>query len=196
MNIRNQLLELQFAQQQHDELAHRDILCLPMKDRIKHMVLLFTKYAGRLAELQVKRDDARLVATLVDTFIICLASANSLSMRLSERLSDTGTEKPQSDLGNLRGLISELPRIALPYLAKITGEMAKACESMDHLEQFDYRATFEQGIEEITDLSLLIAKSLNLDLTDLVRRRWAQVEQKSIFSKEETALHLVMRRYA
>jgi hypothetical protein len=198
MNKGINLLELQRAQQRHDELAHRDILCLPMKDRIRHMVFHFAKYTGRLAELQTRRDDERFIATLVDTFIICLASANSLCINLSEKLAGPRDNNFESTFVNSCEVIAEMPRIILPYTARITGEMAKACESLDHLERFDYRETLERGMVDLTELSLSVARRLNLRLPELAQKRWRQVEQKSIFYSEplDTATHKESLRLA
>ena len=162
----NELTELQFEQQRHDELAHRDILCLPVQDRIKHMVLHFAKYSGHFAELYESHDENKFTSTLIDTFIICLASANTLNIKLAPRLQQLSVKERCSFLDQEQGTLttSALSAGLFPLLAQITGTMAKACESLDHLEEFDFRGTLERGVISITSLTIVIAQTAGLDL--------------------------------
>src|SRR5438270_1487214 len=80
------LLPLQRLQQRHDEVAHRDILSFDLYKRLKHMVLHFYKYAGRAEALREGGDLAALGRTLLDAFIICMASANALNLSLGRTI--------------------------------------------------------------------------------------------------------------
>src|SRR5437867_1956696 len=97
MNRYSELSNLQLEQQTHDDIAHRDILALAVQDRVKHMVLHFAKYAGHFADIVETRDEPRFVATLVDTFIICLACANALNFKLDELIKNA--DATSTDLG-------------------------------------------------------------------------------------------------
>ncbi len=183
MNLLAQMSNLQLEQQRHDDIAHRDILALTAQNRVKHMVLHFAKYSGHFADVQETRDEARFTATLVDTFIICLACANALNFRLGELLKD-------ADLSSVNltsvtgGRAIDLAIPFFPQFAKITGTMAKACESLDHFEKFDYHGTLERGLIAITLLCLDIAQKAKIDLGVLTRARWATIERKFLSSSD------------
>jgi len=179
MSMIDQFSELQTEQQRHDDLAHRDILCLPVQDRIRHMVLHFAKYCGHLADIQNVYNEARFTSTLVDTTIICLASANSLSIKLADSVQDQVSRSDQTTKFKAQADISqELSTEFFVQLSKVTGTMAKACESLDHLESFDYRGTLERGVITIASLSAMVADRARIDLPTLVRARWERIERK------------------
>jgi hypothetical protein len=183
----NDLSNLQSIQHGHDEKYHQDIWCLPFNARIKHMVLHFSKYTGKFILAEEHQDRSLLTATLIDSWIITLASANMLNLMLSTLLGLENADKP-----NLRRVgqslvtsdfaSSENPHLlAVRQLGKITGRMAKACESLDHMEAFDSRGTLEKGVLDVTKLCLALAALLDLDLIPLVHARWGEIESKSIF---------------
>jgi hypothetical protein len=161
------LRTLQYEQQQHDEIAHRDVLSLPLDRRITHMVLHFSKYTGRLLS-EEGRQTTRIERILVDTAIICLASANALGVRLADQMTCEVAERPQ-------GVLSEWLGIRLAVEA---GRMAKACESLDHVEDLPYREIWEEGVLAITALVLRAAEAFGLNLAKAIRQRWAGIETK------------------
>ncbi len=179
MSMIDHFSELQTEQQRHDDLAHRDILCLPVQDRIRHMVLHFAKYCGHLADIQNVYNEARFTSTLVDTTIICLASANSLSIKLADSIQDQVSRSDRTTKFKAQaGISQELSTEFFVQLSKVTGTMAKACESLDHLESFDYRGTLERGVITIASLSAMVADRARIDLPTLVRARWERIERK------------------
>jgi len=182
-----ELCNFQAFQYIHDEKYHQDIWCLPFNARIKHMVLHFAKYTGKVLAAKEDKDKVLLRKTIIDTWIITLACANILNVKLSRSL---GLD--EQDASNLQKfgatlLSSHFSDIEDPYLltlrhlGKTTGQMAKACESMDHGEAFDSRGTLERGVIELARLCLALATLLHLDLIPLVQDRWKEVEAKSIF---------------
>lgn len=189
MSADTELMKFQIEQLRHDELAHKDILCLPVQTRIKHMVLHFAKYVGKLVEARQLESHDLLASTLVDTWVIVLASANMLNIRLSEKLNpeDIPYQNLQSIGQAFAGsqfISSKDPfDLALFELGKSTGRMAKACESLDHMEKFPFREAVEQGVLEIARLTLAISATLGINLYHLVSLRWKEVERKSIFFK-------------
>ncbi len=179
MSMIDHFSELQTEQQRHDDLAHRDILCLPVQDRIRHMVLHFAKYCGHLADIQNVYNEARFTSTLVDTTIICLASANSLSIKLADSIQDQVSRSDRTTKFKAQaGISQELSTEFFVQLSKVTGTMAKACESLDHLESFDYLGTLERGVITIASLSAMVADRARIDLPTLVRARWERIERK------------------
>lgn len=182
-----ELCRFQLRQHAHDEKYHQDIWYLAYDARIKHMVLHFAKYAGKFVLAEEKRDKSLLVATLIDSWIITLASANILNIRLSQSLGlDDQDTLDLHELGDRLGK-SEFPPINDLYLlasrevGKTAGHMAKACESMDHGEAFDSRGTLERGVIHLAKLVLALANLLDVDLFPVVQKRWKEVAAKSIF---------------
>ena len=175
MNAIAELASLQWEQQEHDDIAHRDILALSVQDRVKHMVLHFAKYSGHLAALTETRSTDKLISTLVDTFIICLACANALQFKLGELVNNSSVALV--DLGPSNNPVDVGSKMLL-RLAPATGSMAKACESLDHFERVDYHVILESGLVQVTSQCLAAANKLNLDLFAHSRARWRAVERK------------------
>jgi hypothetical protein len=163
------LRDLQSGQQKHDQLSHWDIVCLPAQDRIKHMVLHFAKYVGRLAG---GADDAEFRRTLVDTFIIVLASANALNI-------DIGTAfKPPNWIPSGQQASDLTTSEFLVRMARTTGSMAKACEALDHVEAFDIRSKLEEGVMDLATLCVIAAEVRGIDLGAETRAQWHRIESR------------------
>jgi hypothetical protein len=161
------LRRLQADQFEHDKKSHSDILCLPVGDRVRHMVLHFAKYVGRLA-VEPSLDKANLNRTLVDIFIISLSSANALNVNLAEGANAHGrASKPVT--GDVRDFFLRF--------AVITGGMAKACEALDHVEAFNSRLELERGVREACWLCIQAAKSLKLDLATATKAKWKAIDK-------------------
>ncbi len=185
------LLPLQKMQQAHDEVAHRDILSFDLYKRLKHMVLHFYKYAGRIEVARSTGDLSQLRNTLIDTFIICMASANAMNLSLGEKIS----EIPESN--DLDAFASELGKKlqstdlfveSVRTLVILGGQMAKAIESADHMERGDPRAVMEGLIVQLTVAVLGILGRQSGTLQTDVQTRLVGVEMKSIFLRPQPAL--------
>jgi hypothetical protein len=178
------LLPMQKLQQTHDEVAHRDILSFDLYKRLKHMVLHFYKYAGKIEIARTQGDMSALRSTLIDTFIICMASANALNLSLGSVIQcDPGTKDLDAlsvELGK-KIQASDLFLETLRSLLVIGGQMAKAIESSDHMERGDPRTAMEVLVIELTQAILGVLGHLNGHLANDVRARLQAVELKSIF---------------
>jgi hypothetical protein len=97
------LLPLQKMQQAHDEVAHRDILSFDLYKRLKHMVLHFYKYAGRIETARSTGDLQQLRRTLIDAFIICMASANAMNLSIGETIPDSAASNDLDSLAHELG---------------------------------------------------------------------------------------------
>jgi hypothetical protein len=86
MSVSDHLLTLQWAQLKHDEAYHKDIVILPLAQRMKHMALHSAKYTAYFLTAVDDGDEARFQRTLTDAFIICLAVANTLNQNLGREL--------------------------------------------------------------------------------------------------------------
>lgn len=180
----NILLPLQKLQQAHDEVAHRDILNFDLYKRLKHMVLHFYKYAGRIETARGTGDTQQLRRTLIDAFIICMASANAMNLSLGESITDVAEANDLDSLAHELGKkiqCTDLSAEAVRTLVVLGGQMAKAIESADHMERGDPRATMEGLVAQLAAVVLGILGHLNGKLDSDVRARLHGVELKSIF---------------
>jgi hypothetical protein len=122
--------------------------------------------------------------TLVDSFIIALSAAELLRIDLLAAVRAKGVEPDVSaELGHLGGSLGErCPKSAsvvdwyFRQLAIHSGRLAKALESLDHLERLEYRHVMEQSVAEVLTASLVAASQLGINLAELVPARWAEVE--------------------
>ena len=180
----NVLLPLQKLQQAHDEVAHRDILSFDLYKRLKHMVLHFYKYAGRIETSRSTGDTQQLRRTLIDTFIICMASANAMNFSLGESITEVAEVHDLDSLAYELGKkiqSTDLSAEAVRTLVVLGGQMAKAIESADHMERGNPRAVMEGLVAQLTIAVLGILGHLNGKLENDVRARLNGVELKSIF---------------
>jgi hypothetical protein len=186
MTAREQFLNLQWAQLKHDEAYHKDVVILPLAERIKHMALHNTKYTAHLFEAAEANDAATLTKTLTDAFVIALASANTLNQDLGLELGE-GAENSLSlqELG--ASLAVSLPRDETDPLwlvrafARHNGRLAKVCESWDHLESVPFRDAMKTCNVALLKIVLAEASVHGLDLAETYKARIREVETRSIF---------------
>jgi hypothetical protein len=182
------LLQLQRIQQLHDEAAHRDILSFDLYKKLKHMVLHFYKYAGRIEQAKDTRDMDVLGGTLIDTFIICMASANALNISLDAAIAkDAEAMKALTQLLRSESNFTDPFEASVRELLVIGGKMAKAIESSDHMERGDPRQQMELLVPKLTMSILACLDILPIDVETTVKSRLASVETKSIFKNLELA---------
>ncbi len=177
------MLQIQRQQHAHDLLAHRDILNLDTTTRLKHMALHFLKYAGKISAALEKNDHEKLKHTVVDIFIICLATANSLNFNLGKSWSESSDElQSLAETISRKESITDVFKFSLFKLVEISGQMAKSIESTDHLEKGNPRSELEALIPDLTRSMLIALGQLQVPIEDSVRERWLAVQSKSIFS--------------
>lgn len=188
MNAQDELQMLQFEQLDHDKLFHPDIMCLPVQKRACHMTLHFAKYAGKLTEAKQSQDRELLKATLIDSFIIFLASSNIFNRNVSDFpcISDYVIDTDINNLAKKLKTSSEahsrdIFSFANENISIESGRLAKTIESLDHLENYDYVEKILGSLNKILETVLVTALFLNLDLASETRVRLAAVEKKSIF---------------
>lgn len=184
------LIDLQKQQVTHDRHHHHDIYTLPHPLRMNHYALHFSKYVGRLSE-EYSNEEARqrhLEKTLADSFIVVLASANTLNLDLQEELESTfdATSSTLSKLAQEFGQKidpvdnGELQQWWFSEYAGPAGEMSNAMESRDHMEPLNVRGVFENQTVEILAILLTAAGNLSVDLEQLIQGRWTEIEEESI----------------
>src|SRR5882724_2613975 len=144
INCADRLFKLQCAQLDHDEKYHKDVVILPLGERVKHMALHNTKYTGQLFDAVEKPDFARLERILTDAFIIVLATANTLNQDLGSSLGRVAVDEGDVGGAGLRFAADLMRNDADRYwiirqFARSNGLLAKACESLDHLEDVAFK---------------------------------------------------------
>ena len=155
---------VQFAQFEHDEKYHREISRLPVQDRLRHMALHFAKYAGRLQEGPTEADFKRVAA---DTLIIAISCANILNIDLSGKTLGFGDDASQ---------FAFTKRLSIA-----AGRMAAACERLDHLEDFPFRASITDEVLAILQSCLELFDAKGWGLIQEMEERLAPIKAKSIF---------------
>lgn len=186
-----ELFDLQRGQKKHDQEYHPDIYYLPYEHRARHLALHLAKYVGRLATKgDPKKAEEGLRTTLSDTMIVVLSFSEILKLDLHEKLAELfgrggGTHLAEwgrrIDPGGEYLGKEHLQQWWLYCLAPPTGKMAKALESLDHIEPVDVRKLLTEGLVDVLASCVVVAHQLDVDLAQLVRDRWKIIEDKRIF---------------
>ena len=187
MSVRDQLLELQWSQLKHDEAYHKDVVILPLAERIKHMALHNAKYTGHFIDAIDSGDAARLSKTLTDAFIIALASANTLNQDLGSDLAAIGEAELLKAAGEQ--LADVLPRnasIRSGSFGSSLGTQAsspKSVKSWDHLEPLPFREGMKASNLALLQIVLADCAGRAIDIAVAYKSRIRIVETRSIFDK-------------
>ena len=188
MTAKRELLDLQWAQLKHDETYHKDIVLLSIGQRVRHMALHYAKYIAYFFEAIDRHDEKLYRKTVTDAFIIALATANALNQNLGKDLGDqTDSELGLDDLGaslfnKLKGTDSHQYWMVREF-AQHTGRFAKACESLDHLENVPFSDVMKQSNLGILRVLLAECSFKRLNLSEAYRVRIAEVESRSLFAE-------------
>lgn len=184
--VPSRLYDLQVEQLSHDESFHKDVVILPLADRIKHMALHNAKYVGYFVDAIDASDDSRFQGVLTDAFIITLATANTLNQNIGQALQAAGGQ--DTDLKSLGaslrdGTIRDVEGSFgfVKSYARATGQLAKACESLDHMEDVPYVAIMRSTNLDLFKLIVAEAATRSLDLEAQFRSRLRFIERRSIF---------------
>lgn len=180
MSALKKILELQNTQLRHDEFYHQDILMLETSRRAKHMTFHNAKYTGRFVAATDDDDIDLFTRTLIDAFIISLATANIFAHDLRTDLPPGSKESATlQELGVLLSAKSDMNPPFLRAYSGLAGEMAKACESLDHLEDYPFRKKLT-GCNAAIFRTLLMEGSLRqIDIVASYAERIAEVEKTS-----------------
>jgi len=180
-----ELFALQIAQLKHDEFYHREIARLTVHARLNHMALHFAKYVGQIATAIESNDQPLIRRIITDTFVIALSSANTLNLSLGTAIGLARDARSLSELGGVLAKAINRPNSLLLSLAVPTGQIARACEKLDHVEGFPFRETIAEGIISICEAVIVGAHDHDFDLPSSVRDRFREIEPKYIFHPVE-----------
>lgn len=183
---RSYLLDLQWTQLSHDERYHKDVVIMPLGERVKHMALHMAKYVGYLAEIEGDDED-RVAQILTDAFIITLATANTLNQDLSRELGDAAAgiaalDRLAAAVGSDLGQDNSVGGLLRPF-ARHAGALAKACESLDHVEVFPFRTAMRDSNLALFKLVVAAGTARSIPLEQRYRERLRVVEERSIFNR-------------
>jgi hypothetical protein len=178
-SARRVLFELQVEQHGHDETYHREIARLSLHHRLNHMALHFAKYTGKAA---ASTDVIELRRIYVDVLIIVLSTANVLNTELWELIEEDDREYPGLLAFGRSVALKALPtddhEVLVRATAIATGQIAAACEKIDHLEPISFRSEIKAGLAKLAAISLAILSRHGQDPAAAVRQRLSEVKQR------------------
>lgn len=185
MAIADQLLGLQWTQLKHDESYHKDIVVLPLAQRMKHMALHNAKYTAYFLDAAESTDEGKYSRTLTDAFIIVLVSANTLNQDLSQTIPPeyTTLRALGTDLAARLARDAGDPLWLVGQYVKHNGRLAKLCESWDHLESLPFRDGMKDCNAALFSVLLADASMRGVDLAESYQARLRKVEERSIFDR-------------
>lgn len=187
MSCADQLFALQCAQLDHDESFHKDVVILPLGERVKHMALHNAKYTGQLFDILDAADAPRLTRLLTDAFIIVLATANTLNQDLGLSLQDVRFTADVQEAGTRLAELLERddgdPVWFISQMARANGRLAKACESLDHLEDVTFRRDMCASNLDLLKSILAEASARKIDVVAMHAERTKQISRRSIFER-------------
>ncbi|TIL83159.1 MAG: hypothetical protein E5Y89_01945 [Mesorhizobium sp.] len=172
------IYELQLEQLRHDETFHKDVVILPLAERVKHMALHNCKYVAYFFQAA---DAERFAAVLTDAFIITLATANTVNQDLGKAVAEEW-----ASIAELEDVPAPRPAGQDAFIrayAITAGQLAKACESWDHLEMAPFNTMMRDSNLALFRLVVSYAAAMKLDLVDLYRKRLRFIERRSIFHR-------------
>lgn len=193
------LKTFQWLQHQHDEKYHTEISRLSVPQRIAHLVLHLTKYTS---DLLYRNMNARLPQTdskrLTDCVIISTSMLNALNIDMQTLLpkrsfGTNGHWYPGKNLGEWLMSNYQYPEPLsepiggsimgmLILLHRQVGEMAKAVESLDHMEDYNSREKLSKAAVEFWLQSIMIHTFQGRgSVWKDVEERLTAVEMKNIF---------------
>lgn len=170
--------DLQLEQLRHDESFHKDVVILPLAERVKHMALHNGKYVAYFFEAL---DSERFAAVLTDAFIITLATANTINQDLGKAVAEEWA--PITSLSEVPVPQPEGQDAFIKSYAIAAGLLAKACESWDHLEMVPFNTMMRDSNLALFRLVVGYAAALKLDLVEHYRKRLRLIERRSIFHR-------------
>lgn len=175
------MTELQTMQFNHDVKAHRDLLSFDIYSKIKHMTLHFSKYAGKIQASIIENNKIIIEKSLIDTFIICMATANALNKNLGTFL-ESPSKISYESIEDYLNKIEDKKSVEefLICLVINTGNLAKAIESTDHMEFGNPRKDIENALGEIFVNTVKTISFLKIEIFKEIIERFNFIENKQI----------------
>lgn len=112
-----------------------------------------------------------------------LAAANTVNVDLQDRIEEGVFRQDLATMG-LKAQ-KNFEALLLRY-AEVVGEMSKACEALDHVEDYPSRSMLERGVVLLVCIVRRLADIEGIDLSAAAKARWHQIEQKPVAGKGES----------
>jgi hypothetical protein len=159
---------------------------------MRHFALHFSKYIGYFVQAIDQSNPDLYRKALIDSFIIDLAAANTLNLNLGAVACEVRENMP-SDIRELGTLLEHefgRPHDERIWIVKLlavqASRLAKACESLDHVDAYPFRSVMEDSIVQIFRLVVAEASHQQVDLLHSSRQRHSDVGSKNLFNKDHT----------
>ncbi|WEV50095.1 hypothetical protein OZX61_12080 (plasmid) [Acinetobacter sp. ESL0695] len=177
--------ELQWKQKQHDKRYHEDIWILSVQNRAKHMILHLNKYSGKFFESLRENNLEKLEGHVIDAMIINFSYANIFQVPISRNY------EKKININDLNQLINSFKTTNNKHILDMVidfaisvGKMSKTIESLDHVEQHNYRENLNQYVFDIQDTLFSVCAYLTLsDIEKKIEKRLYSVESKNMSFK-------------
>jgi len=171
------LRALQWHQHRHDVDYHADVAAMPPAVRMKHFSLHMAKYAAYLVESDETSDQAKLECALLDSLAIILAIANTLGQDLGQDVQVPTGSTPHG----AQALAGLTQGVTWRFFVREVGALSKACEALDHLEDFPFKKAMKAANCELARIVFASAARIGLDIEDRYKIRLREVEKRSMF---------------
>ena len=174
----------QFAWSQliHDRAFHQDIDCLNPKEKYSHFAHHIAKYTPEL----VDSNGSVNYRVLADLLIITTSMANACRISIKDVWKNTLNEESSAHGHKYRKMtVDDAEIITLKFMARKSADLGKACEALDHIENFSTGAAIKSTIQDIYNFiygiwTQYIGKSVD-ELFELALNRLLYVEMKHPF---------------
>ena len=193
---------LQWKQDRHDALYHADIYTLTRKNNLTHMTMHLSKYLGGMISqyVDVNHQNIELDKLSADFVIVLMSMANRVNINLAAEIEN----EVDSYTSTFQGACADysVPEVALEavtnyfsqshlrivddtkfYLdvAVRIGNLAKAIEALDHLEQYPSREFIEKSVHDLFRLIMRFRASYSFkNLGSYIWQRMAKIESKNV----------------
>lgn len=148
---------------------------MPPATRMKHFALHMAKYAAYLLDADDRGDKMLADRALIDAFAIILAIGNTLGQDLSRDLAGRNVDTSGDD--------KRSPAPVWRAFVKETGALAKACESLDHIEDLPFKALMKQANTALAAVVLHGISQHGIDIVPAYKTRLRDVEKRSPFDE-------------
>jgi hypothetical protein len=164
--LTTEISNYQSLQIQHDIIYHPEIVVLGIAKRMNHIILHLVKYLGVLSSTPTSTYQNR--RALIDSFIMIVSASNLLSISLEKELVNNDQNDTNEAFINKHILL--------------IAELARACEAVDHQDDYPIRATWNKNIIKLFSLVVNEASLQNISIVKEASERLHEVETKNPLS--------------
>lgn len=196
MSVQQILKNLERKQMSHDDRYHKDIWVLNTQDKARHMAAHIGKYSGQILEVTrpAEVDKAVIQKYIIDSLIINFSYANIFLNLVSKKL-----DPNYLSLSSIEDLIEAIGKDYLTQkgytndpqthgldlamdMCILSGKILKTVESLDHVEQHNFRDNFNQYTIDIFKILMTLCHIYKITgIENLIADRMYEVEQRHVY---------------